>query len=171
MKTYIIKTTRKIEVIDGYEEMVKNFFSYDSKKEFKVGYKNQFDFFDDEKNLMYRLEGVVHSFIIFNHKTGHISDDFKKFIDKQAKTIIKKSGELKIGITGRHPKNRFIEYLDLNEDWKEMIILYKTKSPRYIKDIEKYLIDKNWALIQNQIGGGGGRLSQTGNYYLYLIKK
>lgn len=52
-----------------------------------------------------------------------------------------------------------------------MIILYKTKSPRYIKDIEKYLIDKNWALIQNQIGGGGGRLSQTGNYYLYLIKK
>jgi hypothetical protein len=171
MTTYIYKTTKKIKVSDEYKDFVPDFFPHDSKEDLNIGHELQFDFHDDDGELMYRLFGEIYTFISFQEKTGHISGELKNSIDKSVKSLIKKKRELKIGITGRHPKNRFIEYLDKNEGWRDMVILYKTKSSNYIKDLERHLIYRHWDFIQNQIGGGGGRLSEKGIFYLYVVLK
>ena len=79
-----------------------------------------------------------------------------------------KNHSLKIGITSK-PKSRASKYNN-ETNYDEMIVLFKSSSKSVIRSFEKFLIDKNWAIIDNEIGGGGGPL-RDGPFYLYVIRK
>ncbi len=49
-----------------------------------------------------------------------------------------------------------------------MVVLYKTESERFVRDGERFLIDRYRDVCENTIGGGGGRLSGP-PYYLYVV--
>ncbi len=72
----------------------------------------------------------------------------------------------KIGISG-DPEKRAEEYED-EGIYDEMVVLYKTESERFVRDGERFLIDRYRDVCENTIGGGGGRLSGP-PYYLYVV--
>ncbi len=69
----------------------------------------------------------------------------------------------KIGISS-DPKERAMTY---EGTYGEMVVLYETQSERFVRDIERFLIDNYWYDCDNIIGGGGGRLGKP-PYYLYV---
>lgn len=72
----------------------------------------------------------------------------------------------KIGIT-TNPERRFRE--SYAGQYDEMIVVYQTSSRQYVCDVERDLVEHNWALCNNRVGGGGGR-SSTGPFYLYIVR-
>jgi hypothetical protein len=76
---------------------------------------------------------------------------------------------VKIGITN-NPSRRFQEHSRSGDNWKRMIIKYKTSSINFIKQIETILIDNHWDYVRNKVGGGGGREGMK-PYYLYVLVK
>ena len=73
----------------------------------------------------------------------------------------------KIGITA-NPERRFREAYA--NRFHEMRVLYQTTSRRNICAIESDLIEHNWVVCDNRIGGGGGRSSAGPLYYLYVVR-
>ena len=49
-----------------------------------------------------------------------------------------------------------------------MIVLYQTDSIDYVSKLEAALIEHNWELTDNQVGGGGGGIGEP-PYYLYVV--
>lgn len=78
------------------------------------------------------------------------------------------NSEVKVGITGRNPQERFNEHLK-NNDWDRMIVKYKTKSERNANVLEDYLID-NYPDLKNE-WLGTSNLSKDGDNYLYVLVK
>jgi hypothetical protein len=64
-----------------------------------------------------------------------------------------------IGKTGREPALRFQEHLRDNPIWKKMILLYVSKSKKYVEDLEHDLVYATYDINKNKTGGGGGPLS------------
>lgn len=79
-----------------------------------------------------------------------------------------KNHSLKIGITNQ-PDARASKY-SIETDYDEMIVLFKSRSKSVIRFLEKFLIERNWEIIDNEIGGGGGPLRE-GPFYLYVVRK
>lgn len=76
--------------------------------------------------------------------------------------------EFKIGITN-DPYARASQY-EYNEPYyDEMILIYGTSSINHVRELEAVLIDYYWAVCDNSIGGGGGRVG-AGPYYLYIVR-
>lgn len=73
----------------------------------------------------------------------------------------------KIGITS-DPYRRKSQYED-DTDYDEMIVLYRTSSDRYQRQLEQTLIDDYWDECDNSIQGGGGRPASGPSYYLYIV--
>jgi hypothetical protein len=72
----------------------------------------------------------------------------------------------KIGIT-TNPERRFVE--SYTGEYEKMVVVYRTMSRRHVCDVERDLVEHNWALCNNLVGGGGGRAS-TGPFYLYIVR-
>ena len=73
---------------------------------------------------------------------------------------------LKIGITS-NPKERALDY---SSEYDDMMLLYKTSSDNYVKDMERRMICEYWDYVDNSIGGGGGRLGSA-PYFLYIVRR
>lgn len=78
------------------------------------------------------------------------------------------NSEVKVGITGRDPQERFNEHLK-EKDWDKMIVKYVTKSERNANSLEDYLIINYPGLVNKWIGKSN--LSKDGDNYLYLLVK
>lgn len=76
--------------------------------------------------------------------------------------------DLKIGITGRDPNERFSEQLE-NYSWSKMVVLYRTSSQRNANILEKWLIETHQRDLINQKPGGGSELAPFGHNYLYIL--
>ena len=72
----------------------------------------------------------------------------------------------KIGITN-NPSRRKSQYED-DTDYDEMIVLYRTSSDSFQRQLEQTLIVDYWDRCDNSIQGGGGRPT-NGPYYLYIV--
>lgn len=78
--------------------------------------------------------------------------------------------EIKIGLTV-NPEARWNAHKQ--ENWKEMVVIYETSSPRFASNIERDLIkhgwdfhyDKSW----NEITGGGSLQHGHLRYYVYVL--
>ena len=73
----------------------------------------------------------------------------------------------KIGITN-DPVSAFSRRYARNYD--EMIVLYQTRSIDSVSKLESHLVEHNWEVADNSIGGGGGRIGGP-PYYLYLVRR
>lgn len=78
------------------------------------------------------------------------------------------NSEVKVGITGRDPQERFNEHLK-NKEWDRMIVKYITKSERNANALESYLIANYPGLVNKWIGKS--YLSEDGDNYLYVLVK
>jgi len=76
------------------------------------------------------------------------------------------NSEVKVGITGRDPQDRFNEHLKF-KNWDRMIIKYVTMSERNANCLEDYLIANYPDLINKWIGTS--YLSKDGYNYLYVL--
>ena len=72
----------------------------------------------------------------------------------------------KIGITG-YPYQRKAYYR--SEPYTEMIVIYSTSSKRYIRLMEKILVDGYQEHSDNISRGGGGDVTGP-PYYLYIVR-
>ncbi len=109
--------------------------------------------------------------IIDKSATGHINQDLIKTIKRLLSCHVG-SKKFYIGKTGRDPRHRFREHLRENpKKWKKMIILYASKSKKYVEDLECYLVLTTYGKNTNCTGGGGGPLSEKHpiNYVYVLI--
>ena len=71
----------------------------------------------------------------------------------------------KIGISG-DPVQRSAWYKNA---YDEMRVIYQTSSSKYVRDMEAFLIQYYKGYCDNEIGGGGGRLTGP-PYYLYVVR-
>ena len=96
--------------------------------------------------------------IIQNHATGHMNPTLYKKIERK---LIRHVGGKKfyIGKTGREAALRFQEHRRDNPIWKKMILLYVSKSKKYVEDLEHDLVYATYDFNKNKTGGGGGPLS------------
>lgn len=167
METSLFKVTKVIDFVKGYEDSIPNFFE-NSDEDYSLGQQRTFEFFDDDGNYAYKLQGKVVAFIEDNCETGHLSEELQLKIDMKIRGYNMNFQKLKIGITGRPPHLRFMEHLE-NFNWKKKVILYRTKSEVYVRAMEKYLVAKHWNFIENETGGGGGKIRKDGYNYVYVI--
>jgi hypothetical protein len=107
----------------------------------------------------------------YNFITGHFNDDLIKSLSYSVGAY-NKNYFVKIGITGKDPSKRLKEHVKyLPHFWDRMIVIYQTSSEKYIRKIEKELIERYREICMNEIGGGGGPISKPQPNYLYLLLK
>ena len=75
--------------------------------------------------------------------------------------------------SGRYPEEamrRRYDRFKRDEGLNRMIAIYETRSEDHSNEVEEELIDhfQNYWKCINEIGGGGGRLSDGPYYYVYL---
>ena len=102
--------------------------------------------------------------ITCNIRTGNFDEVFESLC-ASISWYARNSPNYKIGITA-NPETRSDFY---GNEYDEMILLYRTSSERYVRAMERKLIDRFSRTIDNLIGGGGGRLG-SGPYYLYIAR-
>lgn len=73
----------------------------------------------------------------------------------------------KIGISN-NPDRRWREAYKYAYD--EMLVLYCSASISNVSILEDLLVEQNFDLCDNLIGGGGGNIGEP-PYYLYLVRK
>lgn len=72
----------------------------------------------------------------------------------------------KIGITNS-PERRFKKH---KFNYDEMVVIYRSDSYGNVCELERELIEHNWELADNMIGGGGGRKGSA-PYFMYVVIK
>ena len=72
----------------------------------------------------------------------------------------------RIGITN-HPRRRFDRH---KRDYDEMIVIYRSTSLKFVRDLECELIEHNRELADNFVGGGGGRAGAPPHFMYVVIK-
>jgi hypothetical protein len=105
---------------------------------------------------------VYHNFI-----TGHPS----QILESLNRTIGQykwRYSEVKVGITGRNPEERFREHLQ-TRSWSQMVVIYKTDSIAYANQVEAYLVQRHYIDLVNVRSGGGSQLTSFGPNYLYVL--
>jgi hypothetical protein len=109
--------------------------------------------------------------IIENPKTGHVNQDLFKLIQRKLTRLVG-SKKFYIGKTGRDPEYRFREHIKKNPKWTKMIVLYSSKSKKYVENLEYHLVYSTYQRNSNCTGGGGGPLSAKHhlNYVYALIQ-
>lgn len=107
--------------------------------------------------------------IIENQMTGHLNPTLIQTIGRK---LIRHVGGKKfyIGKTYREPAARFQEHIRNNPVWKKMILLYVSKSKKYVEDLEHELVHATYKFNKNKTGGGGGPLSSEHPFnYVYVL--
>lgn len=116
-------------------------------------------------NILLGAKGVL-AMVSFDASTGTPSQVLSELIRRiSAYTRQDRARRFKIGITN-HPDRRYSQaYAD---EYDKMIVIYKTTSINYVSQLEAKLIQHNWELTDNQVGGGGGANGDP-PYYLYIV--
>ena len=94
--------------------------------------------------------------IIDRISTGHFSSKLLVKLNSKLNRLNKKYQITYVGITC-DPNKREKKHSS-EKQFDCMILIYQSDSERYVKKIEKELIDKNRNALSNKIGGGGGTL-------------
>lgn len=161
-----LRETKREREYSGKEP--KSIFHYQN-KEHLIGEKIKFY---NEDRYGNKLEFLAKKIADYqeNILTGRVSDNLKKTFNRKIGQYIAGSNYIKIGITSRKPKERFEEHLkEIN--WKRMVVLYRTTSEDYVKELERFLIANHFDYLTNEVGGGGGDLSNGSSCYLYIITR
>ena len=113
--------------------------------------------------------------VVYSLITGHPSE----VVNSLRSTIgahCRHHNNVKIGITD-DPETRLAQHKKVYGWIRQMVVIYKTTSDSYVREIERHLIDhamkKDYVgetLIHNQRSGGGGRGSDSETYYVYIIE-
>lgn len=85
---------------------------------------------------------------------------------RRVSALTRNEAFFKIGITS-NPYGRASQY---GYEYDEMVILYKTNSNRFVRQLEATLIDEYWEYCDNEISGGGGPKGSP-PYYLYIVRE
>ena len=102
--------------------------------------------------------------VIYNYWTGwpnQVIPSLRRSISKYRRS----SSSFKIGITN-DPDRRAMEY---GFTYDVMVVLYRTSSDRFVRQIESLLIEEYWYDCDNTVGGGGGSRGCP-PYYLYIVR-
>jgi hypothetical protein len=75
----------------------------------------------------------------------------------------------KVGITN-NPERRKKEYILHATRYTEMLIIYKTNSRKYVKDVEKLITKYLEGFCDNKIMGGGGNYGNS-PYFVYIARE
>jgi hypothetical protein len=112
--------------------------------------------------------GVEHCY-----KTGHIKD-IKKIISMALGQYARYNNKVKIGVTS-DPEKQWLNAKVENENWKKMLILYKTSSRNYALEGKKYLIDylsrSAWSELPEYPVSIGNIAHSQRNYYIYALMR
>lgn len=103
----------------------------------------------------------------YNYIGGHLNEVLES-LNRTIGQYKRGHRTIKIGITGRDPQIRFNEHLKKRQ-WSRMVVIYSTSSENYVRTLEKWLVDEHWDDVYNDTGGGGGKITKPGNFYLYLL--
>ena len=103
----------------------------------------------------------------YNYVTGQ-PKDVLAHLKSSVSSFLTQNSDVKVGITGRYPQQRFNEHLQ-NKDWDRMIVKYVTKSERNANSLEDYLIESYPDLTNQWLGTSN--LSKDGDNYLYVLVK
>jgi len=100
---------------------------------------------------------------------GPLSNEMAAKLNRRISQYKRGGRDFKIGITS-NPDRRAMEY-DSREGGKydEMVVLYRTRSPSVVRDLESRLVSKHQKDSDNEQGGGGGPLGNP-PYYLYIVR-
>ena len=106
--------------------------------------------------------------ISYSESTGtpnNVSTELKQRISQ----YIRGYSEFRIGKTN-NPEARANLYVNQDDDFDYMIVLYQTSSFRNAQLLESVLIEYYWdnTGLLNERGGAGGPVG-TGDYYVYLV--
>ena len=85
--------------------------------------------------------------------------------DRRSSQLARNSRQIKIGISG-WPEARWDDY---GREYNEMIVLYKTTSKNYIRDLEWQLVEEYGQVVDNEAPGGSGGVKGP-PYYLYVVR-
>ncbi len=99
---------------------------------------------------------------------GHINE-VKETIKRSVQSFINHHKKVKVGITN-NPQRRKDRHKYDPIGWDIMHVRYHTTSLRYVRELEKIIVDHHWDYLENRIGGGGGNFGE-GPYYLYILIK
>jgi len=103
-----------------------------------------------------------------NYSTGHLHE-VKIELNRAIGQYKRYNNDVKIGITGRPPQERFNEHLR-NDHWERMVVIYRSTSIRYVNEIEAYLCEKHGNSLFNIRGGGGASHMPIGGYnFVYAL--
>ncbi len=104
--------------------------------------------------------------VSFDTTTGTPSQVLSTLLQRiSAYTRHDRTRQFKIGITN-HPERRYSQaYAD---KYDEMIVIYETSSISHVSTLEAEIINHNWELTDNQVGGGGGNIGDP-PYFLYVV--
>ena len=88
---------------------------------------------------------------------------------RRIRALTKNSDEFYIGKTN-NPEDRASAHEVANLGrWEEMIVLYETRSAKFVSNMERELIDYFWEDCINPIAGGGGP-DGSPPYYVYILR-
>ena len=103
----------------------------------------------------------------YNYIGGHLNEVLES-LNRTIGQYIRRHRTVKIGITGRNPQLRFNEHLK-DRKWSRMVVIYKTSSENYVRTLESWLVEQHWNDVYNDTGGGGGKITEEGDFYLYVL--
>jgi hypothetical protein len=66
--------------------------------------------------------------------------------------------DLKVGITGQDPQNRFNQHRK-EFPWKRMVTIYESVSEKHCNILEQFLVECHFNDLRNKKPGGGSKLS------------
>lgn len=85
---------------------------------------------------------------------------------RRISALIRADVDFKVGITN-NPQARARAY---GYEYDEMIVLYRTSSDDFVRDLESALVYEYWYMNDNLTGGGGGGRGMP-PYYLYIVRE
>jgi antirestriction protein ArdC len=107
------------------------------------------------------------------YRTGHVKD-IRKLLNRALGQYARYNNKVKVGITA-DPDRRWGEAKFEDDNWKKMIILYKTGSRKYALEGKKYilgyLINSSWKELQEFPINIGNISSNATNYHVYALMK
>ncbi len=103
----------------------------------------------------------------YDYWTGSPADVIN-YINRAISQYLRYYEDVKVGITGRDPQNRFDEH-QKHSGWTRMVIKYVTSSENFANKVESYFIKTRPELENKWVGRS--YLSKEGKNYLYLVMR
>lgn len=99
--------------------------------------------------------------IEYNYVTGFMVDLLEN-INDSINRLKATNAKVKVGVSGIDPQDFFEDALNKYE-WDRMVILYETRSKKFVDDLRNHIVNINWFSVDEKSG--------TGDYILYALIK